>query len=330
MKVYNEKINEVSSIINQSLKQYREDRSFDPKLYLDKKVELISNYFTVSGLDTALVALSGGIDSSIVLGILDKVLKKDGSPLKEIITVTLPALKNTGVTNQQQSSDRAKQLTEKLGYKLLNIDLTSGSYHLGEKVETVLGVESNDWSKGQFVPYLRTSTLYYFTSLLNQSGKKAVLVGTTNADEGQYLGYIGKASDGMVDIQPISDIHKSEIYRLAKYLDLPQSVIDVEPTGDMFDGRTDEEVFGTSYDNVEFYYSFMKLEPSKQLELTEKLKKEGQYHVFEELQRNIENLHKYNLHKYLGCSPAVHLDIMPMRIKGGWKYFNFGDVSYEK
>lgn len=330
MKVYNKKINENSSIINNKLEQYRIERSFDPKTYLDKKVELIENYFKVSGLDTALIALSGGIDSSIVLGLLDKVLKKNNSPLKEIVTVTLPALKNTGVTNQQQSSDRAKELTDKLGYKLLNIDLTSDSYLLGNKVEKVLCVESNDWSKGQFVPYLRTSTLYYFTSLLNQSGKKAVLVGTTNADEGQYLGYIGKASDGMVDIQPISDIHKSEIYKLAKYLELPQSIIDVEPTGDMFDGRTDEEVFGTSYDNVEFYYSFMKMDSLKQLEFIKTLKDQDEYHVFEEIERNIENLHKYNLHKYLGCSPAVHLDIIPMRIKGGWKYFNYGEVSYEK
>lgn len=330
MKVYNERIKENSPIIKQSLAIYRKNRNFNCETYLENKVKVIEDYFKKSGLDTALIALSGGIDSSVVLGILNKVLKNNNSPLKQIVPVTLPALKNTGVTNQQQSSNRAKELTNKLGYDLLNIDLTSDSSNLGKKVEEVLGVESNNWAKGQFVPYLRTSILYYFTSLLNQSGKKAVLIGTTNADEGQYLGYIGKASDGMVDVQPISDLHKSEIYALARYLDLPKSIIEVEPSGDMFDGRTDEEVFGTSYDNVEFYYYFMKLNTHEQLDLIEKLKKENQYHVFEELKNNIENLHKYNLHKYLGCSPAVHLDIMPMRIKGGWKYFNFGEISYEK
>lgn len=330
MKVYNEKINKKSSIIENSLSSYRKIRNFNPKEYIEKKVELINNYFNQSRLDTAVIALSGGIDSAIVFAILDRVKKSEKTNLKNIIPVTLPAISNTGVTNQDSSRSRAEELTNKFNYKLLEIDLSEGAKLLGEKVEKQLEVIGGDWAKGQYVPYLRTSTLYYFTSLLSQKGNRSVLVGTTNADEGQYLGYIGKASDGMVDIQPISDLHKSEIYLLAEYLELPQNIITVKPTGDMYDGRTDEEVFGTSYDNVEFYYYFMTLEKEIQLDLIEKFKKENQYHVFEELQRNIENLHMYNLHKYIGCSPAVHLDIMPMRIKGGWKYFNYGEVSYEK
>ena len=77
--------------------------------------------------------------------------------------------------------------------------------------------------------------LYSITAMLTTYNMRSVIVGTTNRDEGLYLGYIGKASDGMVDLQPISDLHKSQVRLVAKYLDVPQSILDVTPTGDMFD-----------------------------------------------------------------------------------------------
>ena len=71
--------------------------------------------------------------------------------------------------------------------------------------------------------------------------------------QGGYIGFFGKASDGMVDIQLISDLHKSEVHALARHLDVPASVIAAVPTGDVFDGRTDEEMIGASYDFIELY-----------------------------------------------------------------------------
>lgn len=321
MKVYNDKIEDIGQVMISFLNDYRHKRGFDAKTYIENKKEIINAYFKESKLTHAVVAVSGGIDSAIVLGLLKETLSMEGSFLKEIVAITLPAKTNSGVTGQITSEERAIEVCHALGVKAHSVDLSIHSKHISDDIESVLSIEANDWAKGQLVPYLRTSMLYYFTTLLTQENKKAVLVGTTNADEGQYLGYIGKASDGMVDIQPISDLHKSEVYLVAKELNIPESIINIKPTGDMYDNRTDEEVFGASYNFVEAYYAYLKCDEAKKEELMMSLHDANEMPLFERLSGNLEKMHAYNKHKYLGCSPAVHFDIYDMKIKGGWKYF---------
>lgn len=321
MKVYNDRIEDVGQVIVSFLNDYRNKRGFDAKVYIERKKKVINAYFKESGLTHAVIAVSGGIDSAIVLGLLKEVSLMEDTYLKEIVAITLPAKSNTGVTGQITSEERAIEVCNSLGIDARSIDLSGHSMAISGDIESSLSIKANDWAKGQLVPYLRTSMLYYFTSLLTQENKKAILVGTTNADEGQYLGYIGKASDGMVDIQPISDLHKSEVYLVAKALNIPESILNVKPTGDMYDNRTDEEVFGASYDFVEAYYAYLKSNDNEKESLMKLLDNYNERSLFERLSGNLEKMHTYNKHKYLGCSPAVHLDIYDMKIKGGWKYF---------
>lgn len=321
MKVYNEKVSGIGSIMSKLLKDYRHDRKFNVIEYMDKKCIKINAYFQEYNLNTAVIAISGGIDSALVLGLIKEASLKENSPIKNIVALTLPATGNSGVSDQKNSAKRAIEVGEKLGINLINIDISLPSNEISKEIEEHLGFKAGDWAKGQFVPYLRTSMLYYITNLLTQENKKAILIGTTNADEGQYLGYIGKASDGMVDVQPISDLHKREVYLLAKELGIPDSILNVSPKGDMYDERTDEEVFGAPYDFVEAYYAFLKLNKEEKEKILNKIKESGEFNTFEELSNNLENMHRYNKHKYMGCSPSVHLDLFEMRIKGGWKYY---------
>ena len=77
--------------------------------------------------------------------------------------------------------------------------------------------------------------------------------GTTNRDEGAYIGFFGKASDGMVDLQPIADIHKSEVYAIAKILNIPEYIINASPKGDVWNNKLDVEMIGAPYDIVEVF-----------------------------------------------------------------------------
>ena len=141
---------------------------------------------------------------------------------------------------------------------------------------------------------------------------------------------MGKASDGMVDIQLISDIHKSEVYEVARELNIPESIINVIPSGDMYDNRTDETVFGASYDFVELYLNYLNMEENQKKELVSSLDEESK-EQFEFYSKNLENLHKYNLHKYMAKSPAIHLDLYDSSVKGGWdSYYKITDEWLKK
>lgn len=294
----------------------RKKRNFNSSFYLSNKTKLINEYMKKHKLDTCVLGLSGGIDSAVTLGILIRAKKTPSSPIKKIIAVTLPIF-DKGATNQKKSVLFAEKIARKFNSPLITIDLTPAHRVLKQKIDRKLRIKGKNWASGQLISYIRTPALYYITSLLSQSGRKAIICGTTNRDEGSYLGFFGKASDGMVDLQIISDIHKSEVYKLADSLGVPKEILKRAPSGDLFDGKTDEEVFGTTYDFVELFLLLSALnKKSKEKEVkkwTSKAKK--QYKV---LEKRLEALHSYNLHKYLGQSPSVHLDIYERLFPGGW------------
>lgn len=318
MKVYNEQSdNSLNEELINELNKMRMNRAFNAKAYIEKKADLLNQYMNKYGLKACVVAISGGIDSAIVLGIIKKASEKINSPIKRIVPMLLPVLKSTGVTNQSEATSRGKELCEKLDIKPYIIDLTTVNNEIRNLLEPAIEIKGEDWAIGQLAPYSRTPILYYTTSLLNQSGLGAIICGTTNKDEGAYLGYVGKASDGMVDVQIISDIHKSEVYQVAQELEIPASIINAVPTGDMYDNRNDENVFGASYDFVEIYLNYLNMEDIEKEKFINNLNKEAK-EQFEFYAKNLENLHRYNLHKYIAKSPAVHLDLCDSSVKGGW------------
>lgn len=318
MKVYNEQSDRnLSEQLKEIQKEIRKKRNFNPKDYIEQKSNLLNEYMNKYGLKACVIAISGGIDSAVVLGIVKKASEQTNSPIKKIVPMLLPILKSTGVTNQNEATNRGKELCEKLDLKPYIIDLTSVNNEIKKSLEPVIEIKGEDWAIGQLGPYSRTPVLYYTTSLLNQEGFGAIICGTTNKDEGAYLGYVGKASDGMVDVQVISDIHKSEVYQVAHELGIPKSIIEATPSGDMYDSRTDETVFGASYDFVELYLNYLNMEDSEKEKLISSLDEKSK-EQFDFYAKNLENLHKYNLHKYMAKSPAVHLDLYDSSVKGGW------------
>ena len=318
MKVYNEQSDKnLSEQLKEIQKEIRKKRNFNPKEYIEQKSNLLNEYMNKYGLKACVIAISGGIDSAVVLGIVKKASEQTNSPIKKIVPMLLPILKSTGVTNQNEATNRGKELCEKLDLKPYIIDLTSVNNEIRKSLEPVIEIKGEDWAIGQLGPYSRTPVLYYTTSLLNQEGFGAIICGTTNKDEGAYLGYVGKASDGMVDVQVISDIHKSEVYQVARELGIPKSIIEAIPSGDMYDSRTDETVFGASYDFVELYLNYLNMEDSEKEKLISSLDEKSK-EQFDFYAKNLENLHKYNLHKYMAKSPAVHLDLYDSSVKGGW------------
>ncbi len=277
------------------LSDYRKRRGFDVAKYVELKTKLLNLYMIRAGLKATVVAMSGGIDSAVVMALCKKASEKSGI---KVVGVSLPSLKNSGVVRQEEGSNFSKNVCEKFGVEFHSLNVNRAVQEIDASVFVSFKHPTvSNWAYGQLTPYTRTPFLYYITTILKEQGFPAVLVGTTNRDEGAYLGYVGKASDGMVDIQLISDLHKSEVRQVAEYLGVTKEILDVIPTGDMFDGRCDEELFGATYDFVELYL---------------------QNRVKCKAADNLETMHRYNSHKYFVGSPAVHLDLYESGVEGGW------------
>lgn len=310
MKVYNEAV-EMTPHLQAALASYRAARAFNAERWVEKKIQLINEYFTQNNLSGAVLGLSGGVDSAVALTLVKMASEQQGSNIKKIVPLLLPALNYEGATSQDEATNRGKKLCEKLGLNpVLFTKLTPLSQLITEELEDILGMNSSSWARGQLVAYARTPILYNTCSILTDNGNPALVIGTTNLSEGGYLGYVGKASDGMVDLQVISDLYKSEVYAVAEHIGVTESILSATPTGDMYDGREDKEVFGASYDFVELYHLWLQ---------------NGSYPVLLEDETflagrtNLEKLHAYNGHKYLYGSPSIHLDIMDAHIPGGWQ-----------
>lgn len=297
----------------------RARRNFCVERWVEAKIELLNAYAKSTGLSAAVVGVSGGIDSAIVLSLAKRASERSDSRLKRVVGICLPYLKlKEGTTNQSDATSRGKAVISSIGAESMVVDLTETLRTLKTAMDKEGGVKGNAWASGQLVSYLRTPALYYATAQLSQEEFPCFVLGTTNRDEGAYIGYFGKAADAMNDVQLISDLHKSEVYQVARYLgNIPQEVIDAAPTGDIHDGRTDEQLIGVPYDFIELHALSLTLaHPS---ELKRPFKDKKCLTQWETMRDRVEQLHRENKHKYLGGSVALHFDVWPRAIPGGWR-----------
>jgi NAD+ synthetase len=307
--------------LNTLVSYFRDCRGFDVEHYISAKIALLRHYFFNMRIDTCIVGVSGGVDSAVVLGLLQGVLKLPNSPLQRVIPVLLP-MHCVGATQQTMATQRGEAVASHFHLTESTIDLSDIHRILSHTVDVQVGIHANAWAAGQLVSYLRTPVLYYYAALLQQEGMKSIVCGTTNRDEGAYLGFFGKASDGMVDLQVISDIHKSEVYQIARKLSVPSCILNASPSGDTYDGKTDEEMLGVSYDFVELYLHWLNLPCPKNknnilASLSDLAKKE-----FERGAACIEKRHQTNFHKYFDGTPALHMDVYQRAVIGGWQIRN--------
>lgn len=318
MKVFNEKVEKMSDSLEKQLSAIRLKKNFKAKEYIEQKALVLNAYMLKHNLKTCIVAISGGIDSAVVLGIARAAKQNLASPIAHIQAVAIPSY-TKGVSNQKEATMKAISLAKAWGIDCRVLDLSKTFDTLSHQIEGSLDKESSPWVKGQLVPCLRTSSLYYMNSLYWDKGENSIILGTINKSEGAHLGYMGKAGDAMVDIQLISDLYKSEVYQVAQELKVIPEIMLATPSGDMYDNRSDEEVFGVSYDFVELYLNYLE---------GAFIQKDDSFYL---LEKNLGIVIDHNAHKYLASSPAVHLDLYSNDISGWGNYLDKDyAVNYEK
>jgi NAD+ synthase len=175
--------------------------------------------------------LSGGVDSSVV-----GILCKKAFPHNHL-ALLLPCF-----TSKEDLED-ANLVVEKFGLnsKMINLEPVFLEF------SRILGIDpdSRELSVANIKPRLRMITLYYFANKMNY-----LVVGTGNKSE-LTMGYFTKYGDGGVDILPIGDLTKSEVYKLARALGVPERIIKKPPSAGLWPGQTDEGEMGVKYKELD-------------------------------------------------------------------------------
>ncbi|MDO6812916.1 NAD(+) synthase [Tenacibaculum soleae] len=203
-------------------------------------VQWLKNYATNSGVNGFVVGISGGIDSAVT----STLCALTGLPT---LCVELPIHQAASQVNRanehiKQLKDRFNNVTE------AEVNLTSTFEDFKTVVPKAEVSAKTDLALANTRARLRMTTLYYFAGL-----RGLLVAGTGNKVEDFGVGFYTKYGDGGVDLSPIADLVKSEVYALAAHLNVPNSIQKAQPTDGLFgDSRTDEDQIGASYDELEW------------------------------------------------------------------------------
>ncbi|MBI9011852.1 MAG: NAD(+) synthase [Clostridiales bacterium] len=206
---------------------------------IEKRVEHVVKWLKeqveLSHTNGILVGLSGGIDSSVVACLIKRAFPENS------IGVILPCKSN------DKDKEDAEAVAKACGIDYIEVELSEAHTNIFDAVTKALGDrgEKRRLTDANLRARLRMSALY---TVGNDIGY--LVAGTDNAAE-LLTGYFTKYGDGGVDILPLAHLTKREVFEWAKYLGVPQSVIDRQPSAGLWEGQTDESEMGVTYDAID-------------------------------------------------------------------------------
>ena len=210
----------------------------------------LSNYLDSSTLKGFVVGVSGGVDSAVTSTLCAKTKK-------QTLVINMPILQNA------QQFDRSIEHINWLEKKFENVrgievDLTP----VFDAYRTTLPNQfQDDLSLANLRSRIRMATLFQFAS-----NQKLLVAGTGNKVEDFGVGFYTKYGDGGVDISPIADLMKTEVFGLAKHLGIIESIQNAPPTDGLWDDdRSDEDQLGASYSELEWAMQYLEQKNSQKL-----------------------------------------------------------------
>ncbi|MFK8296818.1 NAD(+) synthase [Capnocytophaga cynodegmi] len=239
-------------------------------------VKWLKDYAENAGVKGLVIGISGGVDSAVV----STLCAETGLPT---LCLELP------IHQAESHVSRAKQHIDFLkknytNVSSLEVDLTPVFDQFVAQIPPT-DKSSYEMALANTRARLRMTTLYYFAGL-----EGYIVVGTGNKIEDFGVGFFTKYGDGGVDVSPIADLMKSEVYLLGKYLNIPKSILQAKPSDGLFgDDRSDEDQLKASYDELE--WAMLQDEKGKTADDFSGREKEV-FQIYKRLNKN--NQHKMN------------------------------------
>ncbi len=192
--------------------------------------EWIREQVKAAGAEGLVVGLSGGVDSACVAGLSARAMG-----VQAVVGVIMPC------HSDPIDAQYAHLVAQAFDLEAFTVNLTP----LYDAFSAALPPTQERLAHANLKPRLRMTALYYVANARNY-----LVAGTGNKSE-LLIGYFTKHGDGGVDIEPLGELYKRQVYELARELGVPQPIIDRPPTAGLWPGQTDEDEMGLSYDTLE-------------------------------------------------------------------------------
>jgi NAD+ synthase len=193
-------------------------------------IDFIRNEVTTANSQGVVLGLSGGIDSSVALYLATKALGNT-----RVLGLILPDKK----VSQQNDIDDAIELSQKVGINYHIIDITE------IKQKYIDRLPKEKISIGNLTARIRMNFIYYYANIEHK-----LVLGTSDKSE-LMIGYFTKFGDGAADILPLADIYKTELRKLAKYLNLPKKILLKKSSPSLWKDQTAEDEIGMNYEKID-------------------------------------------------------------------------------
>ncbi len=194
-------------------------------------VKKLKTYFEKSGCDCAILGVSGGIDSALALK-----LTVDALGPEKITGILMP---ENGITKSVNMA-HAKGLCDFFGVKIFTVPINKFLMEFA-----IMPWKPTHSSQINLRPRIRMTILYNYANAHN-----ALVIGTSNKSE-ILLGYGTKYGDLAADIEILGGLYKTDVYKLAEHIGLPDEIIKKTPTAELYNDQTDEKELGASYEQLD-------------------------------------------------------------------------------
>jgi NAD+ synthase len=205
-------------------------------------VAWLKSYCDDARLSGFIVGISGGIDSALTSTLC-------AQTEKDVLLLNMP-IRQTKAEYQRGNEHIENLKTRFKNVQSLEINLTKSFEEL-ERIYPNSTVE-NFLAMANTRARLRMTTLYAIGQANN-----LLVAGTGNKVEDFGIGFYTKYGDGGVDLSPIADLNKTQVFELANFLNVVDSIQNAKPTDGLWeDGRSDEDQIGASYPELEWAMDF--------------------------------------------------------------------------